>query len=108
MSISETLRDTGSATLEEAPGAADEAGKSNPAAPFQQPAVVSTNLTVNVRFDPKGLARAIDPLPDGLEVQAWFDHLCRTHPTAFHPLSGGRGCFYLSLDEFEAARATCA
>jgi len=108
MSTSETLRDTGSATLEEAPGATDEAGKSGPAAPFQQPAPISNSLTVNVRVDPRGLARAIDPLPDGFEVQAWFDHLCRRYPTAFHPLSGGRGCFYLSLDEFDAARATYA
>lgn len=67
------------------------------------------DVVVNVRFLPNGLVNTITHRPDHLSPQAWFDHLCHSAPGNYRPLSGGRGTFVITVDDFTpidaAARA---
>jgi hypothetical protein len=54
-------------------------------------------VTIQVKYDPKGLCIACSEAPPGVSAQAWHDYLADQVPT--HPLSGGRAAFYLTHEE---------
>jgi hypothetical protein len=60
-------------------------------------------VIVNVRFYPTGLVNTITNIPGQMSAQSWFDHLCRTLPDTYRPLSGGRGSFAIDADDFATA-----
>jgi hypothetical protein len=62
------------------------------------------DVLVQVRFHPDGKVWQINERPDGVDVQSWFDHLCKVQGKNFRALSGGRGSFQLSADEVADAR----
>ncbi len=57
------------------------------------------NVVIDVRFHPNGLVNMINNRPANMEPQDWFDFLCK-NTVSFRPLSGGRGSFTISNDEF--------
>ena len=61
-------------------------------------------VVIEVRFHPNGRVNMINNRPANMEPQDWFDFLCKNSVT-YRPLSGGRGSFALSNDEFEEIRA---
>jgi hypothetical protein len=69
-----------------------------------QGAVVG-EVVVDVRFHPNGLVNTINHRPENLSPQGWFDRLCHADPKAYRALSGGRGTFLFSHNEFDAILA---
>ncbi len=70
--------------------------------------VLRDDVVVNVRFMPNGLVNTIPNLPEAMRPQVWFDHLCRSAPLTYKPLSGGRGTFVIGRDEFATIRSAVA
>ncbi len=63
---------------------------------------------IHVRFSPDGTVTEIGARPQGVDAQAWFNHLSRTAGNAYQALSGGRGLFRLdpqALDGIKDAYA---
>ncbi|WP_395666752.1 hypothetical protein [Methylocella sp.] len=68
-------------------------------------AAASKTFILHVRFAPDGTVMEIGERPAGLGAQAWFERLSNLPNVHFEALSGGRGVFRLSTDEFEAVKA---
>ena len=71
----------------------------------QTEVAVEKTFILHVRFAPDGSVMEIGERPTSLGAQAWFDRLSNLPNVKFEALSGGRGVFRLSTDEFEAAKA---
>lgn len=63
------------------------------------------SVIIHVRFNPDGSVLEIGERPVSLSAQQWFNKLSETLATSFEALSGGRGVFRLTADEFDSMRA---
>lgn len=68
------------------------------------PARAQDEVIIHARFHPNGLVNTINEKPSSLSAQDWFDRLCRTAPTSYQPLAGGRGVFRIPSDLFALIR----
>lgn len=59
---------------------------------------------IHVRFSPDGNVTEIGARPQGIDAQAWFDHLSRTAGSAFQALSGGRGVFRVTPEDLDGIK----
>jgi hypothetical protein len=54
-------------------------------------------VTIQVRYNPKGECIFCGESPTGINAQDWHNHLSNHLP--IHPLSGGRAAFYATHEE---------
>ena len=61
-------------------------------------------MLIHVRFSPDGTVTEIGARPQGIDSQAWFNHLSRATGNTFQPLSGGRGLFRLAPEALDGIK----
>jgi hypothetical protein len=57
----------------------------------------NAEVTIQVRYNPKGECIACGEIPVGISPQDWHNHLSNNLP--IHALSGGRAAFYATHEE---------
>ncbi len=62
------------------------------------------NIMIHVRFNNDATVSEIGERPSALTAQSWFNHLSRNTQNCYEPLSGGRGIFRLSAQQFDALK----
>jgi hypothetical protein len=72
-----------------------------PAADAQKDEVI-----IHVRYHPNADCAMIDECPEHLNPKQWLAHLWAAAPDYYLGLMGGRGCFRIPRDTYEAIRAT--
>lgn len=75
--------------------------KTSPATAAQATTYADGKIVIDVRFQPNGRVSAINHRPGHIDVQDWFDLLCRDERSVYQPLAGGRGAFHVERELFE-------